>query len=100
MSGTACRNIVDTRYGRVFKYPNAAWGLVYYPLLVLLIVAGEFELPGFSLLIVAVTTLILLFGFYLSWGLYRLRVVCRSCIATHVLNLCIFLVILFNQIAD
>ncbi len=91
-----CRNIVDTQYGRVFKYPNAVWGLAYYPLLIVLAALNHHGVITVSWLLPLVVTLILVFSFYLGWGLYRLKVTCRSCIGTHLINISIFILIVFG----
>lgn len=82
---SACQSIVDTPYGRTFGRPNAFWGCLFYPFL-LVIVAITFGMnlePTFLLIFsVAIVTV----SAYLSWGLIRLKAVCRVCIAVHILN--------------
>lgn len=90
MTGKSCRLIVDTDYGRVFRYPNMVLGLFYYPLLIVLISGNDVIKFPPDVFMQVLTVVVLAFSAYLALGLYRLKVKCRTCLGTHLINLLIF----------
>jgi uncharacterized membrane protein len=90
MDSLQCRSIVDTPYGRLAGYPNSFYGMLFYPLYVLLLVLAALRwiAPLIPLLAGAFTILV---GIYLIYALIKLRVACPVCISVHSLNLFIFL---------
>ena len=98
ISGPTCTDIVDSHFGRTLSKPNAFWGLWYYGLLIIILLGIQFfSLPLISILIV-ITSITLIFSIYLLYGLYTLKVVCRPCLTTHTINLCLFIAILMRSI--
>ena len=96
ISGPACTDIVDSRFGRIFKQPNAYWGLWYYGLLIIILLGvWFFSLPLNNILIV-ITGITLIFSLYLLYGLYSLKVACRPCLTTHTVNLFLFIIMLMR----
>ncbi len=98
INGPTCTDIVDSHFGRTLRKPNAYWGLWYYGLLIIILLGVQFfSLPLISILIV-ITSITLIFSIYLLYGLYTLKVVCRPCLTTHTINLCLFTAILMRSI--
>jgi uncharacterized membrane protein len=96
MTDCRCDEIVDTRFGRTLGRSNAWWGLWYYPILMVMLVGNWFfNIPSTGLFLI-VTLLAFAHSFYLAWGLYVLRVLCRPCLAAHIVNTAIFVIILIR----
>ncbi len=91
-----CDEIVETDFGRTFGRSNAYWGHLYYPVLILLL-AGHwaFNIPSLEVLFI-ITLLAFAYSIYLGWGLFVLKVVCRPCLAAHIVNLLIFALLLWE----
>lgn len=91
MSEGTCNTLVETPYGKIIGKPNAFWGALFYPLILVLLISVAFgKLASASLLILGAFSLTM--SFYLVWGLYRLRTPCPVCFATHAINL-LFLIL-------
>lgn len=91
MDEETCAAIVDTPYARVFGLSNAAYGVVWY--LVVLAAAGTLAstgaLPACALLLVA-SAAVVLFSVYLVWALVqRLGTSCPLCFLAHGINLAV-----------
>ena len=80
-----CISIVDTNYGRIFKYPNALIGGIFYFCCIPILVYTYY---GFikPFIIVYLTLSALIIGVYLLYGLYKLQILCRICITAHLIN--------------
>ncbi|MFH1853271.1 MAG: vitamin K epoxide reductase family protein [Candidatus Neomarinimicrobiota bacterium] len=92
MTGATCVRIVDSRYGRVFRQPNAYWGLWYYSgLSGLILIKQVTDFPDARVLAV-ITGAALVLSLYLLHGLYVLKVICRPCLTTHAINFGLFLI--------
>ena len=90
MSEGGCQTLVETSYGRILGKPNAFWGNLYYPFMLIVIgFSGAGLIDRSFLLIPALFAMIL--SLYLLWGLYRLRTPCPVCFATHTVNLLILI---------
>lgn len=95
MSEASCRSIVDTPYGRILGKPNAFWGTVFYPFLLVLIMATAlFKLDPWILFYLSLAVFLL--TLYLIWGLLVLRVLCRVCIFIHAVNILFFLILVVS----
>ncbi|MFQ5797723.1 MAG: vitamin K epoxide reductase family protein [Bacteroidota bacterium] len=90
-----CRTILSTREARVLGVPNFLLGLIYY---LGLITLGAFELIhpstwGYEALM-TISLLTVLLGVYLTHSLLsKLRVVCVLCIAGHLINVFIAIIL-------
>ncbi|MFQ6674491.1 MAG: vitamin K epoxide reductase family protein, partial [Fidelibacterota bacterium] len=92
MSAGSCRTVAETSYGKTFGKPNAFWGSLFYPVLFLAVIAED--LAGLEPWIVFTLSTASVGGsLYLTWGLYRLRVLCRVCMATHATNVLFFIIV-------
>ena len=92
MGGGACSTVLQHPDARLFGLPNSLVGIAYYTLIALAtVVFGVRQMPG---LIVGGAWAVVGAGIYLVYSLYaRVRVGCRLCLATHVINLLIALVL-------
>ncbi|NOZ04219.1 MAG: vitamin K epoxide reductase family protein [FCB group bacterium] len=96
MTDCRCDEIVDTKFGRTFGKSNAYWGLWYYLILIALVAGYQlYGIPTIEFLFI-VALLVFAYSVYLAWGLYILKVLCRPCLTVHVINLLIFVVLLFK----
>ncbi|NQU26860.1 MAG: vitamin K epoxide reductase family protein [Candidatus Marinimicrobia bacterium] len=98
IGGPACTDIVDSRFGRIFQQPNAYWGLWYYGLLIFVLLGGWFFSLQVNSILIVITGITLVFSLYLLYGLYSLKVACRPCITTHMINLFLFIIVLMQII--
>ncbi|MEE9225544.1 MAG: vitamin K epoxide reductase family protein [Bacteroidota bacterium] len=95
LSEETCWTILSTREARVLGVPNFLLGLIYY---LGLITLGAFGLihastPGFEALM-TISLFTVLLGVYLTYSLLsKLRVVCVLCIASHVINVFIAMIL-------
>ncbi len=92
MSEGSCQTLVETPYGTILGRPNAFWGTLYYPFLVLVIAAAALDTVDVGVL-VGLASLAMIISLYLLWGLYRLRTACPVCFATHAVNLLILITV-------
>jgi uncharacterized membrane protein len=92
MGSVRCVSIVDSSYGTTLGRPNAFWGLWYYGLLFLLVLADRFVPFSIIPTLLVISGLTLIFSFYLTWGLIQLQVRCRPCLSIHTINFLIFLI--------
>ena len=90
MSEGGCQILVETTYGRILGKPNAFWGNLYYPFILIIFGLSGAELIDRSLLLIPVLFAMIL-SLYLLWGLYRLRTLCPACFATHTVNFLILI---------
>lgn len=98
ISGPACTDIVDSRFGRTLKQPNAYWGLWYYGLLIIFLLGDRFFSFPLNNILIVITGITLIFSLYLLYGLYSLKVACRPCLTTHTINIFLFIIILLRLI--
>lgn len=95
MEEETCATITETPYARVFGLPNAAYGAVWY--LILLGLAATIAATGtlpYATLFLLVAVLVGLFSVYLIWALVqRLNVMCPLCYLGHALNFTIVLLL-------
>lgn len=90
MNSDTCASVIDTRFGRHFGIPNAAFGPSFmFIYSILLILAGiDLISESVTFLMAAITLFV---AVYLIYGLWRIRTHCRICYTIHFLNLVIFL---------
>lgn len=93
MSESSCTSITDTFYGKTFGQPNALWGSYYYPLVVLAVILIQRGFSPIAFLIIP-ATIAFLSSLYLLWGLYKLKTVCKVCLAVHVVNISSFFLVI------
>ncbi len=91
ISGPVCTDIVDSRFGRILKQPNAYWGLWYYGLLSIILAGAWFFSFPLNNIVIVITGITLIFSLYLLYGLYELKVVCRPCLTIHTINISLFI---------
>jgi uncharacterized membrane protein len=98
MAKCRCGDIVESKYGKILGRSNSFWGIWYY-LALIIISAGNyffFYPPFISILIISILSV--LFSIYLMWGLYSLRIICRTCLGVHVINILIMAVAILRAI--
>lgn len=88
MSEGSCQVLVETPYGSILGKPNAFWGTLYYPFLILVIAFTGLGIVDIELFI-GLTFIAMIISLYLLWGLYILRTACPVCFVTHCVNLLI-----------
>ncbi|NQU67852.1 MAG: vitamin K epoxide reductase family protein [Candidatus Marinimicrobia bacterium] len=92
MAKCRCKDIVDTKFGKILGQSNSFWGMWYYLALIFITAFTYFTgVPPFSW-IFGLSIIALLFTLYLSLGLYRLNVLCRTCLGVHGVNVAVFVV--------
>jgi len=92
MGQDTCRSVLDHPDSRVAGIPNSVPGLVYYSVVCVAAVAG-FPAPLRVPLLVAAWAAVAL-GLYLTYSLvFRVRVACRLCLASHAINLTLALLL-------
>lgn len=98
MDAKKCTSIVDTPFGTTFGKPNSFYGLWFYPLyfLILIFSAHGHVSPLIPLALASATVFA---GIYLTYGLFRLKVVCPVCLSVHSINLLNFLIQLWAFIS-
>lgn len=98
MAKCRCGKIVESNYGKILGISNSFWGIWYYLALIILSVCNYFlSYPSFtSILILSIISF--LFSIYLMWGLYSLKIICRTCLGVHVINMIIMAVAIIRMI--
>lgn len=107
--GSSCVTVVRTPYGSVFGVPNSLLGIVYYVLLLIWATTGQSTSFGFQVgmtayaitftdLMIAVSAVAVVLGFYLVYALLRiLRVDCPFCYAAHAINLTLLVLLMLSR---
>lgn len=96
MINCRCDEIAESHFGQTFGKSNAFWGLWYFAALILVVVGyWQFNFPSVGTIFILVL-LAFAHSLYLLWGLFILRVACRPCIGSHIINCIIFCVLLFH----
>lgn len=90
MNSTTCINIVDSRYGRIGRVPNAFSGSLFLLLYAYSLMATSFGWLSWKIPFI-MGVLSIIGGIYLVVGLAKLKVLCPICITVHTLNLLILL---------
>lgn len=93
-----CQTLVDTSYGKTFGRPNAFWGSLSYPVVLVGVVMTDLMELGPTLL-VAFSVAMASVSVYLSWGLVRLKTVCRVCIAVHTINFLFLVLVVIDLVS-
>lgn len=86
-----CQSIVHHRDGQIFGIPNSVLGSAYY---VIVLMTVSLHLAWLMPALVVVSWFVVAVGVYLSYSLLsKIKVVCFLCIASHVLNFLIAVVL-------
>ena len=86
--------MTQTRQGRLFGFPNAVAGVVYYGA-ALLVSTKEVWLVDYGRPMVVIAAVSVLVSFYLAYALIvQLRVNCVLCFTSHGINVLLFLLFL------
>lgn len=82
-----CQTVLGTKYARVFGVPNSLLGVLYYPLVIVILLAGWVTTPiTLALILVAWFTVAL--GLYLAYSLFFIiKIPCPLCLTGHTINL-------------
>ena len=102
MNESTCQTVLSTRDARALGVPNFLLGLPYYTLVCLaglLVICGE-HWEGIRLLF-WLSALVVLLGVYLSYSLlFKIKISCPLCFASHVINAFITLFLYLQQISE
>ncbi len=91
MESSHCTSIVETPFGKIFGRPNAAVGIVFFPAYaILLVLTAHGHVNPILPLFISIITVFA--GMVLTYGLIKLKVLCRICMTVHLLNLINFLI--------
>ena len=92
MGGGACNTVLAHPDARLFGFPNSVVGIAYYVTIALAVVMfGVRQMPA---LVVGGAWAVVGAGIFFVYSLYaRVRVPCRLCLATHLINLLIALIL-------
>ena len=83
----ACIHILATKFAKFLGVSNFFWGMSYYAIV---FGATFFDTTWFQLLFLAVSWLVVAYSLYLAHALlFRLKVICRLCFASHIINISI-----------
>jgi uncharacterized membrane protein len=92
MDDRSCSSILHHRDGRVARVPNALLGVGFYT--TVFILSFGLESPSVVVTLRLLSLISLGLGAYLVYSLFaRIRVVCILCLVSHVVNLCIALLL-------
>lgn len=96
MDERSCGSILGTPEARILKIPNFHLGLVYYTVLsILSFIPSAVEMFLLELRLISGFTVFL--AVVLSYSLlWKLRVLCILCFASHTINLLIFLILIIH----
>jgi len=91
-----CGNIIATQYSYLFGVPNFVWGAFFYTLILL---AGFFKFghPYLIFLMLAAWASVAYAAYLLHAMVYRIHIICKLCVATHIINLLI--AVLYTSLA-
>jgi len=93
MSESTCSSLVSTKFGKILGQPNAFWGMIYYSFMIMLIFLTIFGLK-INYVFFLFSLISILLSLYLIFGLFKLSVNCKICIATHFINFIMFFLII------
>ena len=92
MAKCRCKDIVDTPFGKILGQSNSFWGMWFYMGIIVFTSFTYFTGNPTFLFIFVFSLIGLAFSIYLGFGLFRLNVLCRTCLGVHGVNLAIFIV--------
>ncbi|HEY2931704.1 MAG TPA: vitamin K epoxide reductase family protein [Acidobacteriota bacterium] len=94
MGEKTCAAVVFTPRARVFGVPNSLLGQIYYILLVFTLWRGWlWQAPVYGI-VLAVSTLTVILGAYLTYSLLFLtRIPCKLCFTGHAINAAIWIIL-------
>lgn len=95
MGEDSCAFVVFTPQARVFGPPNAVLGLLFYVVLALVAMGGALDEPWVRMVMLAAGGVTVALGLFLTYSLlFVIRVRCVLCLASHVVNLVLFVILL------
>lgn len=101
LPGQNCTAVVNSKYGKTFGIENTYLGLTYYGFIVAIGITEFFSPEFVALTLVSLTKIIssgmaVLFSAYLTYAqAFILKDWCHWCISSGIINLSIFLIIIF-----
>ncbi|MAF13717.1 MAG: hypothetical protein CMI53_02380 [Parcubacteria group bacterium] len=101
-TGQDCNLVVDSKYNKIFGFPNEILGMLYYLLVVGFIILGlegVTEVANFSLSLILVFIATVAAGFSIFLIYVQALVLkhwCEYCIATAITTIAIFIIELFH----
>ncbi|MCP4623516.1 MAG: thioredoxin domain-containing protein [bacterium] len=100
-SGLGCHSVTSSPYSVFLGLPLATWGAVFYSAIIFLALGGVIfrrdSGPAFLRWALLLAVLGLAFDMYLAHTMiFRIRAVCRLCIATYLINLSIIIILLIK----
>ncbi len=96
-SEESCQNAFTRPEARLLGVPNAALGLCYAIGVAAFALLGAAAPSPFRWAIITASVLSIGFGAYLGWILFRERLHCPICIASHIVNAGILLMLLLGS---
>ena len=92
-SENSCSSVLETRFARVFKFPNFYLGLIYYSMV---FISSFFVLNNLILyFFLALSWFVVLFSIYLAYALiFKLKTACNLCFIAQIINL--FIAVLYG----
>ena len=92
---STCQRLIRRPEAHLFGFPNCVAGLIYYPAVVAAALLPPGSAPWYERAVLFAGGGALSVGLYLSYLLLaRLRTNCVLCFASHVVNACLFLLLL------
>ena len=87
-SENTCNSVLETKFSKVFKFPNFYFGLVYY---LVIFISTFFVLEGIVYTgFLIVSWFVVLFSAYLAYALiFKLKTNCNLCFTAQIVNLVI-----------
>jgi uncharacterized membrane protein len=100
MGERTCASIVDSPRARLLGVPNSVLGQLFYTALLASLVTGRLWASPYYQGILAASAATVALGLFLSYSLlFVTRVPCVLCFTSHILNLCIFLLLLLGYLS-
>lgn len=100
MTDRSCASIVDSRQARLFGVPNSLLGIAYYLGVILWVAFSLRSVPRLTGGLIVVSLGTVLSGLYLLYSLLVvLKVRCILCLASHILNAMILLLLVADAVS-
>jgi uncharacterized membrane protein len=95
MGEDTCAFVVFTPQARIFGPPNAVLGLLFYVVLAVVAMGGALDESPVRVVMLAISGVTVAVGLFLTYSLlFVIRVRCVLCLASHVVNLVLFVIVL------
>jgi protein-disulfide isomerase/uncharacterized membrane protein len=100
-NGLGCHSVASSPYSIFLGLPLATWGAIFYATIIFLgfggIIFRRDSGPAFFRWALFLAVLGLAFDLYLAHAMiFRIRAVCRPCVATYIVNIAIIIVLLIK----